>query len=72
MELLEVPPGDKEWGMGVVPGATQEASRGAASSSSDLSCVFPVLPQVVWQWKVTQAVCQALRGKKDFLCWERA
>ncbi|XP_069418355.1 ALS2 C-terminal-like protein isoform X3 [Ovis canadensis] len=21
---------------------------------------------VVWQWKVTQAVCQALRGKKDF------
>ncbi|XP_008571877.1 PREDICTED: ALS2 C-terminal-like protein [Galeopterus variegatus] len=22
--------------------------------------------QVVWQWKVTQAVCQALRGKKDF------
>lgn len=22
--------------------------------------------QVVWQWKVTQAVCQALCGKKDF------
>ncbi|XP_072797235.1 ALS2 C-terminal-like protein isoform X3 [Vicugna pacos] len=22
--------------------------------------------QVAWQWKVTQAVCQALRGKKDF------
>lgn len=22
--------------------------------------------QVVWQWKVSQAVCQALRGKKDF------
>ncbi|XP_019489800.1 PREDICTED: ALS2 C-terminal-like protein isoform X2 [Hipposideros armiger] len=22
--------------------------------------------QVVWQWKITQAVCQALRGKKDF------
>nr|KAF6473122.1 ALS2 C-terminal like [Rousettus aegyptiacus] len=22
--------------------------------------------QVVWQWKVTQAVCQALRGNKDF------
>ncbi|XP_047628204.1 ALS2 C-terminal-like protein isoform X2 [Phacochoerus africanus] len=22
--------------------------------------------RVVWQWKVTQAVCQALRGKKDF------
>nr|XP_012626502.1 ALS2 C-terminal-like protein isoform X2 [Microcebus murinus] len=22
--------------------------------------------QAVWQWKVTQAVCQALRGKKDF------
>ncbi|XP_005383490.1 PREDICTED: ALS2 C-terminal-like protein isoform X3 [Chinchilla lanigera] len=22
--------------------------------------------QVVWQWKVCQAVCQALRGKKDF------
>ncbi|XP_060060793.1 ALS2 C-terminal-like protein isoform X2 [Erinaceus europaeus] len=22
--------------------------------------------QVVWQWKLTQAVCQALRGKKDF------
>ncbi|XP_058534644.1 ALS2 C-terminal-like protein isoform X2 [Ochotona princeps] len=22
--------------------------------------------QVIWQWKVTQAVCQALRGKKDF------
>ncbi|XP_040301072.1 ALS2 C-terminal-like protein [Herpailurus yagouaroundi] len=22
--------------------------------------------RMVWQWKVTQAVCQALRGKKDF------
>lgn len=22
--------------------------------------------QTVWRWKVTQAVCQALRGKKDF------
>ncbi|XP_036723868.1 ALS2 C-terminal-like protein isoform X2 [Balaenoptera musculus] len=27
---------------------------------------FPVPPQVAWQWKVTQAVCQTLRGKKDF------
>ena len=56
-----------EWGMG---GGTwshpRRLPRGAASSSSHLSCVFPVLPQVVWQWKVTQAVCQALRGKKDF------
>uniref|UniRef100_A0A8C9P2S0 ALS2 C-terminal-like protein n=1 Tax=Spermophilus dauricus TaxID=99837 RepID=A0A8C9P2S0_SPEDA len=29
-------------------------------------CARDPQSQVVWQWKVTQAVCQALRGKKDF------
>lgn len=32
-----------------------------------MTCSLPFCPhQVVWQWKVTQAVCQALCGKKDF------
>ncbi|XP_037705357.1 ALS2 C-terminal-like protein isoform X3 [Choloepus didactylus] len=29
-------------------------------------CTKDPQSQAVWQWKVTQAVCQALRGKKDF------
>ncbi|XP_047388298.1 ALS2 C-terminal-like protein isoform X1 [Sciurus carolinensis] len=29
-------------------------------------CARDPQSQVVWQWKVTQAVCQALCGKKDF------
>ncbi|XP_063117128.1 ALS2 C-terminal-like protein isoform X5 [Cavia porcellus] len=29
-------------------------------------CVRDPQDLVVWQWKVSQAVCQALRGKKDF------
>lgn len=29
-------------------------------------CTRDPQSQVLWQWKVTQAVCQALRGKKDF------
>lgn len=43
--------------------APQKASwRGAA-----VTCPAFARPrQTVWRWKVTQAVCQALRGKKDF------
>lgn len=46
--------------------------RGAVYLGTELpvatmTCSLPSCPhQVVWRWKVTHAVCQALRGKKDF------
>lgn len=45
-------------------GVTPEGSRAGCLQQRHLCCVPS--HQVVWRYMVTQAVCQALRGKKDF------
>lgn len=53
-------------GEAVLSGATPQGFlEGPLAQQGPLLCL-PCPHQMVWQWKVTQAVCQALRGKKDF------
>lgn len=68
MKQLEFPPpGRLWWGLkGTVPGAAPEAFLGGLPAAAVTCSVFSLPHQVVWQWKMTQAVCQALRGKKGF------
>ncbi|KAG8521615.1 ALS2 C-terminal-like protein, partial [Galemys pyrenaicus] len=47
--------------------AQDECSFHLLTPEEDFSfCAEDPQGRVVWQWKVTQAVCQALHGKKDF------
>uniref|UniRef100_A0A8C4WF27 ALS2 C-terminal like n=1 Tax=Gopherus evgoodei TaxID=1825980 RepID=A0A8C4WF27_9SAUR len=40
--------------------------------TSCLNLLVPLCPQAVWQWKLNQAVRQALNGKRDFPLWGEA
>ncbi|XP_058144746.1 ALS2 C-terminal-like protein [Dasypus novemcinctus] len=48
------------------PGQDGRAFRLVTPEDEFSFCAKDPQGQAVWQWKVAQAVCQALRGKKDF------
>lgn len=50
----------------MVPGATPEGFLEGKPPAAVIPSPCSPSHQAVWQWKVTQAVRQVLRGKKDF------